>query len=162
VPVHTIMQILSLSPQWDNDIISLFKYSSELLGTSPIFVEDTLRTHFNPPSSYYSNENVMYVAIIDDKLIGFVGICKDEVQHLCVHPEFRRSGVGTALMVYIHIHTRDHDRDRGNNKFTLSCMGNNDVALKFYQSLPFLHYINTTDHVSSRDGRKYQLVHYGN
>ena len=40
----------------------------------------------------------VWVAVMGGRLAGFVALSDDVLEHLSVHPEFQRRGVGTALL----------------------------------------------------------------
>jgi len=74
------------------------------------------------------------------------------VSELVVHPDYRRSGYGNALLYACY--------EKAGAKLNLCVIHDNTVAIALYDSIPYLTKSKVTDHVSRRDGRKYQLYHY--
>lgn len=98
------------------------------------------KRHWNYPESYfkiwekellitqeYISSNVVYVAIVENKVIGFYSIIKidedfmaDEVlvkkgywlEHIFILPGFHKKGIGTKLMKHAISYCRDNDIDK--------------------------------------------------
>jgi ribosomal-protein-alanine N-acetyltransferase len=96
---------------------------------------------------YINNPEGFLVAEVDGKVVGYlIGTLRwgasGHVMAIGVYPEYRKRGVGTALMVQI----LDTLRMRGARSVRLEVRKSNDVAQLFYQKLGFrlgeeiLHY----------------------
>ena len=102
---------------------------------------------------FLENRNCLfYVATINDKIAGFIiAIVEGEVGHillLAVHPNFRRRGLGTALLK----HTLSELKRRGVKKVYLEVGTSNIPAINLYKKLGFKIKDLRFDHFMSMEG----------
>ena len=70
-----------------------------------------------------------YVACVDEQVVGFICIEKEELTWLYVHPDFHRQGIGRSLV--------EHVRSQlGPDGYVLTVL-ENTAAVKFYERLGF-------------------------
>jgi len=74
------------------------------------------------------------VAEADGTPAGGLLLKDDYVDHLWVHPDFMRRGVGNALLE----HAADRARRAGFHRLTLDCLALNKNALAFYRANGFI------------------------
>jgi ribosomal protein S18 acetylase RimI-like enzyme len=74
------------------------------------------------------------VAEADGEPAGVLLLKDDYVDHLWVHPDFMRRGVGNALLE----HAADRARRAGFDKLALDCLALNEKALAFYRANGFI------------------------
>jgi ribosomal protein S18 acetylase RimI-like enzyme len=89
------------------------------------------------------DNNIAYVAESEGKLVGFLAGSKScqmhlgrnrfEVQSLYVEPEFRKHGIGKALLDKLVLDTEE----LGVGKITLQVHNDNKSAIEFYKSSSF-------------------------
>ncbi|PIU12909.1 MAG: ribosomal-protein-alanine N-acetyltransferase [Hadesarchaea archaeon CG08_land_8_20_14_0_20_51_8] len=87
---------------------------------------------------YFTNPEGFLVAEVDGKVVGYlIGTLRwgasGHIMAIGVYPEYRKRGVGTALMVQI----LDILRMRGARSARLEVRKSNDAAQLFYQKLGF-------------------------
>jgi ribosomal-protein-alanine N-acetyltransferase len=87
---------------------------------------------------YFTNPEGFIVAEVDEKVVGYlIGTLRwgasGHIMAIGVYPEYRKRGVGTALMVQI----LDILRMRGARSARLEVRKSNDAAQLFYQKLGF-------------------------
>lgn len=92
-------------------------------------------------SKHYS-PNSQFVAIIDDKVAGYIGYTNPtglksnshviEI-YIAVHPDFQKMGVGSELLNYI----TSWGRQKGYKKVSLRVLSTNETAIPFYISNGF-------------------------
>lgn len=77
------------------------------------------------------------LAVLDGKPVGYIiyWVVSDEIDihNLAVHPDFRRQGIGKALLEGVMDQARRQDLAR----VTLEVRKSNDAAQKLYQSMGF-------------------------
>lgn len=63
------------------------------------------RYTFDEYVQYFKNavavHNQIWIAEIDDRIVGFIGVQNHNIDHLYVEPAFQKQGVGTALLNYV-------------------------------------------------------------
>ncbi len=81
--------------------------------------------------------DLFFVALLDGVLVGTVMAGYDGhrgwIYSLCVNPEVRRRGIGTALMK----HVERELRERGCPKVNLQVLASNAATVSFYQKLGY-------------------------
>ncbi len=81
---------------------------------------------------------IFIVAYYQNKIVGFGGLwlCVDEahITTLAVDPEYRRRGIGRAIMLQL----LSRGQDRGMTCSTLEVRAGNSAAIQLYQSLGYI------------------------
>ena len=72
----------------------------------------------------------MYVALLEDKVAGFVAFTEEELAWLYVHPAFQRQGIGRALAEYALSRMKE-------GRKTVEVICDNESARNLYRSLGF-------------------------
>ena len=77
------------------------------------------------------------VAVDDEKVVGYVGsqtvLGETDMMNIAVHPDYRRQGVGEALVTALISQLRQ----RGNHSLMLEVRVSNEPARKLYEKLGF-------------------------
>lgn len=85
----------------------------------------------------YNDKAVYYCALLNGKAVGYAGMWQvlDEgyITNIAVHPEFRKSGIGSLLMEEL---LREAQR-RGIKAVTLEVRKSNESAKAFYRKYGF-------------------------
>ncbi|WP_419786406.1 GNAT family acetyltransferase [Pseudodesulfovibrio sp.] len=85
-----------------------------------------------------SCDDLFFVAIVEGAVAGTVMAGYDGhrgwIYTLAVRSDFRRNGIGTALLR----HTENRLQKLGCDKINLQVVGGNDVALEFYEANDYL------------------------
>ena len=74
-------------------------------------------------------ENTVYVALVDGKIAGFMAINGDFIDHLYIHPDFWRSGLGRSFLAFARTLSTSH--------VWLYTLQVNTVARAFYEANGF-------------------------
>ena len=78
------------------------------------------------------------VAVEDECVIGYVGsqtvIGETDMMNIAVHPDYRKKGIGTALIVELI----DALKARGSHSLMLEVRSSNSSAISVYKNLGFL------------------------
>lgn len=81
--------------------------------------------------------SITRAAVLEDNVIGYVCanyiIDEGHILNLAVHPDFRRCGIGTALMKKV----LSELKERGCRLLYLEVRSSNFIARRFYESLGF-------------------------
>lgn len=90
-------------------------------------------------SNELSNPLAKYlIAKINNKIVGFVGVWtiidEGHITNMAVHPEFRKKGVGSALLTSLI----ESSKDWGCNSLTLEVRSSNKAAKDLYKKFGFL------------------------
>ena len=84
-----------------------------------------------------SRLSLWYVAMEGDKVVGYVGsqtvIDESDVMNIAVHPDFRRQGIGEALLETL----ADALREKGSRGLTLEARVSNTPAVSLYEKAGF-------------------------
>lgn len=87
-------------------------------------------------------ENVYYVAEVTGEIVGFVGLMKfvddGDITHIAVLPDFRRCGVGEALLNRLF----EYATENSIKAVHLEVREHNDVARNLYRKMGF-EYVST-------------------
>jgi ribosomal protein S18 acetylase RimI-like enzyme len=163
------MSCREISPEWNQQVRDLYAYSNEFLGVSSIFTQRVLEDDLANPADYYSQPGAKLLLWIEpdpqtgeECLVGMVGIVPHdyftaEIQRLTIHPLHRRKGLGRRLMELAHytaLETLNYQH------YIFNCLESNEVALKFYESLPFVRETHRIDHYTHGDQPTYSLVYF--
>lgn len=156
---------------WNEKIRCLYAKTNQEARVSSRFISSVLEGDLkDPKSTYTKNGNLLFMALLDDQCIGMVCLewhqsrldCDSdgdsdrkngyyEVQRLAVEKEYRKRGIGRALMLKAMECGRVH----------LSCLASNTVAISFYSSISGL-VEEGRENITSRksSGFVYSLIHY--
>lgn len=137
-------------PKQNENIRNLYIKTSKSDGISLKFISRVIDTDLlDPIDTYTNNGNIMYIAVLDDVLVGMVGLIKHddyfELQRLVVHKDYRRQGIARALL-------SNAMKDR---KIRLSCLSTNKSAITLYTTTEGLY-------EERREGGAYVLIYYSN
>ena len=84
-----------------------------------------------------SRLSLWFVAMEGDKVVGYVGsqtvIDESDVMNIAVHPDFRRQGIGEALLETL----ADALREKGSRGLTLEARVSNTPAVSLYEKAGF-------------------------
>ncbi len=101
------------------------------------FFRYTVLDNFNPPHFGY------FGYFIDEKMVGYIQLTQNfekkmahtgQVFNLSVHPEFRKNGIGKALMLSVIQQASEAELE----VLYLSCLSSNIEAKKLYESQGFI------------------------
>ncbi|MEL7282497.1 MAG: GNAT family N-acetyltransferase [Pseudomonadota bacterium] len=70
-----------------------------------------------------------WVACEEEKIVGFLTLNDDKIEHLYLTPDHTQQGVGTALM--------EHAKARSPDHLSLCCLAENHPARRFYETHGF-------------------------
>lgn len=81
------------------------------------------------------NPKTSVVAVEDDKVVGAI-LCGHDgrrgcMYHVCVHPEYRRKGIGKEMVVY----AMKRLQEEGINKVALIAFTSNDIGNTFWKQI---------------------------
>lgn len=72
------------------------------------------------------------------KMIGFCGLRiiagEGNIMNICVHPEYRKRGLGEALLTFL----MQEGRNEGADSYTLEVRVSNEAAIALYEKLGFV------------------------
>ena len=81
--------------------------------------------------------SLWFVAMEGDKVVGYVGsqtvIDESDVMNIAVHPDYRRQGIGEALLETL----ADALREKGSRGLTLEARVSNTPAVSLYEKAGF-------------------------
>lgn len=84
-----------------------------------------------------NNHNVYYVAVIDDKIVGYIGIWgvadEGQINNVAVAKEYRNQGICTSILTKV----MEECKDRGVVAFTLEVRVSNEAAIRVYEKMGF-------------------------
>ena len=84
-----------------------------------------------------SRLSLWFVAMEGDKVVGYVGsqtvIDESDVMNIAVHPDYRRQGIGEALLETL----ADALREKGSRGLTLEARVSNTPAVSLYEKAGF-------------------------
>ena len=126
----------------NHNIRKLYEEVSIEMKVAPIFYQGVLSDVLLVPSSLD-----MWVGCDGDKIVAMAAITNGEINHVMVHPDYRRQKIGTALLNLIKSKY---------GSFHLSCF--NEGAFKFYST--FMKMTHEEEKVSKRTGEAYKLYHF--
>ena len=73
------------------------------------------------------------------KMIGFCGLRiiagEGNIMNICVHPEYRKRGLGEALLTFL----MQEGRNEGADSYTLEVRVSNEAAIALYEKLGFVN-----------------------
>jgi len=85
-----------------------------------------------------SRLSLWFVAVEGDTVVGYVGsqtvIDESDVMNIAVHPDYRRQGIGEALLETL----ADALREKGSRGLTLEARVSNTPAVSLYKKAGFL------------------------
>ena len=121
------MQYLGMSADHARQVAKI-----ESLCFSAPWSENAIRSELTNPLSAW------FVAVDADKVVGYIGsqtvLGESDMMNLAVLPEYRRQGVGRALVdVLIH-----HLTDKAVKCLTLEVRASNDAAIELYNCMGFV------------------------
>lgn len=120
------MRIQTLSAKYVPQVAQL-----ETLCFSDPWSESSVASELNNPLSLW------LVALEEEQVVGYIGsqtvLDETDMMNVAVHPDFRRRGVGEALVTELMTELRE----RGSRCLTLEVRVSNDVAISLYEKLGF-------------------------
>lgn len=128
-----------------SDLRSVFAVY-QLARTAACFQQEPA-ADFQDFKSIVEDEKV-YAAVDGERIIAFISVYPPQsfVHHLYVLPEYRRQGIGEALVECV--------RDIFDSPLSLKCETANKAALEFYKKTGW----NLFDKGSEKDGTEYILL----
>ena len=103
----------------------------EKLCFSDPWSENSVASELNNPLSFW------LVAVDGDRVAGYVGsqtvMDETDMMNVAVHPDFRKQGIATALIVGLV----EELRKRGSRCLTLEVRASNENAISVYRKLEF-------------------------
>ncbi|HEY8749857.1 MAG TPA: GNAT family N-acetyltransferase [Tepidisphaeraceae bacterium] len=119
-------------------------YEQGLIG-GKLSENDTAADIDNIIGEYMKSGNHFWVAEADGPIVGMIGVQHHdegvgEIRRLRVHPDYRRRGIGTAL---VETAVR-FCREQNYLKVTLDTFMERDPALKLFEQFKFRHYRTKT------------------
>lgn len=86
---------------------------------------------------YHGDTSKFLIAQMDKRVVGYVGmwLIGDEahIVNIAVHPNYRRQGIGTKLVMALF----DEIRKKGIERITLEVRASNIIAQQFYKKFDF-------------------------
>jgi putative acetyltransferase len=106
----------------------LMLWEASVRATHDFLSEDDIQTYKKLIANNYMQTLDLYCVREDARIAGFIGLNDNLVQMLFVHPQFRRMGIGKALM---HFAINEH------NVTEVDVNEQNIQALEFYKTFGF-------------------------
>ncbi len=97
--------------------------------------------------------NAIRMALLDDKLVGFIAATKESITHLYVREGHHRCGIGTRLLAWA--------KAQSNGKLWLFAFARNTIACAFYEKHGFKIIARGFEPTWQLDDIKYEWVAHG-
>jgi putative acetyltransferase len=138
-------QISTISSNEYSQIIELWELS--VRATHSFLLEKDFNYYKNNIKKYFNNVNLYAVKNNFGGILGFMGISKDNIEMLFVHPKKMRKGIGKILINYAVNELKIKKVDVNEQ---------NENAIEFYKKMGF-YVINRS--VLDNEGLPYPILH---
>lgn len=122
------MNIIAYDPQYAQDIVSLWR-SSKRHALGDYKVVHSFADMLNYLTKIMSVKETLYLAINDDKLLGFMALKDDWINQLYVDVTVLNQGIGSQFI--------ELAKSKSNGFLQLYCFERNKAGCQFYQKHGF-------------------------